>query len=156
MTSPLQPPLEFAWQYFDNAVGAVHFVPGAYVYLHWHGDSMTSPELRSLYIHARNLLQREQLPRILADHRTMPALAEADKQWLLTEWVPETVATTDYSHCAVLRTLNLANRLHTDDVVTVLRKFLTVELFADLASAAAWLVGPARRSAGRAEPHLLA
>lgn len=60
-------------QYFANAVGAVHFVPDAFVYLHWSGHPLSSPELRALYVHTRNLLLRHNLPGILADHRAMPA-----------------------------------------------------------------------------------
>ena len=128
-------------QYFANAVGAVHFVPGAYVYLHWHQVPMTSPELRALYVHARNLLARHGLRRILADHRAMPDVTAADRAWLVTEWLPETVAQTGYSHCAVLRAPNPHTRMHTDKVVEGLRRYVTVELFEELPTAVAWLAG---------------
>ncbi len=132
-------PLDAALQYFANAVGAVHFVPAAYVHLHWHGVPMTSVELRALYAHTRNLLRRNNLRRILADHRAMPIISPDDKEWLLTEWIPETVALTGYSHCAVLRGPDPATRLHTDAVISDLRRHVTVEVFEELREAADWL-----------------
>jgi len=127
-------------QYFSNAAGSVDFVPGAYVYLHWSGEPMTGPEFRALYIHARNLLLRHELHAILADHRAMPAApTDADREWLLTEWLPQTVAQTSYDCCAVLQTLDPAHRLHTDPVVRDLRRYVTAALFDDLEEAAAWL-----------------
>lgn len=131
--------LEATWQYFANAAGAVRFVPNAYVYLQWHGSPMDSPELHALYVHARNLLQRQGLCCILADHRQMPAITEADRQWLLTQWLPETVALTGYSHCAVLRAPSPTGRLHTDHVVECMQQFVKIEIFDDLLTADQWL-----------------
>ncbi len=130
---------EATWHYFANAAGAVDFLPDQYVYLHWHGAPMDSTELRALYVHARNLLHRHQLRCILADHRAMPAVTEADRQWLLNEWLPETVALTGYSHCAVLRAPDPARRMHTDEVVNCLRRHVTVKVFHELLVAANWL-----------------
>ena len=127
--------------YFANAVGVVDYLPAHYIYLHWSGAPMSSLELRALYIHARNLLQRENLCCILADHRAMPAaLTPADQQWLLHTWLPQALAETGYSHCAVLPTLNPTCRLHTPPVVAELQQQLQVNLFQDLDHAATWLL----------------
>jgi len=128
-------------RYFANAAGAVEYVPGAYVYLRWTGVPMSSTEVHALYVHAHNLLARHKLKRILADHRSMPPLAEADKEWLLTKWLPETVRQTGYSRCAVLKTMEPANQLHTDSVVKTLERFVSVKVFDDLPAAAEWLAG---------------
>lgn len=89
--------------YFANAVGVVDYLPGHYAYLHLSGAPLGSLELRALYIHTRNLLQRESLCCLLADHRAMPtAPTLADQQWLLHTWLPQTIVETGYSHCAVL------------------------------------------------------
>ncbi|MGI4863336.1 MAG: hypothetical protein ACRYFZ_05385 [Janthinobacterium lividum] len=127
--------------YFANAVGVVDYLPGHYAYLHWSGAPLGSLELRALYIHTRNLLQRESLCCILADHRAMPtAPTAADQQWLLHTWLPQTIADTGYSHCAVLPAPDPAHRLHTPPVVAELQQqHLVVTLFEDLEYADTWL-----------------
>ena len=128
--------------YFANAVGAVDFVPDAYVYLHWTGQPMSSTELRALYVHTRNLLDRSGIHSILADHRVMPTMTDADRDWVLTTWLPATIEQTGYSHCAVLKALEPAHRLHTDPVMQLLRERLTVQVFERVTNAAAWLGPP--------------
>ncbi|MBF9239845.1 hypothetical protein I2I05_20805 [Hymenobacter sp. BT683] len=126
--------------YFSNAVGSVDFVPHAYVYLHWSGAPLSSGEFRALYVHARNLLQRHELKAILADHQAMPSAPDpADQQWLLTQWLPETVAATSLARYAALPTADPTRRLHTETVLEGLRQRLQVAVFSDLDQAGAWL-----------------
>lgn len=125
--------------YFSNALGAIDFVPDAYVLLRWSGQPLSSLELRALYVHARNALERTGLCCLLVDHRTMPTLPDiADQEWLLTQWLPETVARTRTTHYAALPALDPACRLHTEPVVQDLRRYLSVALFDNPEQAAAW------------------
>ena len=127
--------------YFSNAVGSVLFVPGAFAYLHFSGEAMSSQELRALYVHAANLLTRHALPGILADHRAMPAAFEAaDRYWLLNEWLPNAVPLLPpVVRYAVLPSPSPTRRLHTDEVLRSLTNYLIVNVFEDLESAANWL-----------------
>lgn len=127
--------------YFSNAVGSVLFVPGSFVYLHFTGEPMGSTELRALYVHAANLLARHSLGGILADHRAMPdAFAEDDRDWLLTLWLPQTIGPPPPPvFYAVLPNAHPARRLHTNDVLYNLRRYVTVGVFDDLDQAADWL-----------------
>ena len=126
--------------YFSNAVGSVLYVPGSFVYLHWTGEPLRGAELRALYIHARNLLLRYDLRRILADHRAMPAAFDpADRDWLLTDWFPHTTEQVPHVRYAALPSPDPQRRLHTDEVVAVLRRHAQVELFDDIAPATTWL-----------------
>ena len=127
--------------YFSNAVGSVLFVPGAFVYLHFTGEPMSSIELRALYVHAANLLARHSLSGILADHRAMPAaFADDDREWLLTRWLPQTVSSPPPPvFYAVLPNPHPTRRLHTDEVLQDLRRHVTVGVFDDLERAAEWL-----------------
>jgi NhaA family Na+:H+ antiporter len=126
--------------YFSNAVGSVDFVPNGYVYLHWSGAPLSSLEFRGLYTHARNLLKRHQLHGILADHRAMPdAPTDQDREWLLKQWLPQTVAQTGFVHYAVLPATDPANRLHTGVVMRDLEHYVKVSLFDDLEQAASWI-----------------
>ena len=126
--------------YFSNAVGSVLFVPESFAYLHFSGEPMTSPELRALYVHAANLLERHALPGILADHRAMPAaFAAPDREWLLTEWLPDTAPAPPTLRYAVLPNSSPSRRLHTTDVLQALEKYLVVGVFDDLEAAADWL-----------------
>ncbi|GAB3876239.1 hypothetical protein GCM10028824_33610 [Hymenobacter segetis] len=132
--------LEETKHYFSNAVGSVLYVPGSFVYLHWTGEPLHSAELRALYVHARNLLLRYDLRRILADHRAMPAaFDEVDRDWLLTDWFPHTTEEIPRVRYAALPSPNPQRRLHTDDVVQALRHYAEVALFNDIASATSWL-----------------
>ncbi|WP_460550236.1 hypothetical protein [Hymenobacter daeguensis] len=127
--------------YFSNAVGSVLFVPDAFIYLHFSGEPMTSPELRALYVHAANLLARHGLTGILADHRAMPAAFEPpDREWLLTEWLPGTVPPPPPTiRYAVLPNPSPVRRLHTEDVLRELGHYVSVTVFESLEEAAASL-----------------
>lgn len=132
--------LEDTNHYFSNAVGSVLFVPGSFVYLHWTGEALHSVELRALYVHARNLLLRYDLHRILADHRAMPAAFDpAERDWLLTEWFPHTTEKIPRVRYAALPSPDPQRRLHTDEVMQALRRYADVALFDDIAEATAWL-----------------
>lgn len=129
--------------YFSNAVGSVLYVPNAFVYLHWSGERLESIELRALYAHARNLLERYQIHGILADHRAMPAaFATADREWLLHEWMPHTKEVAEPVRYAVLPHPDPARRLHTEPMLLDLSRYATVRCFTDLEAAAAWLTAP--------------
>ncbi|MDQ2795304.1 MAG: hypothetical protein M3Y12_15030 [Bacteroidota bacterium] len=127
--------------YFSNAVGSVLFVPDSFAYLHFSGEPMSSPELRALYIHAANLLARHALPGILADHRAMPAAFDAaDREWLLSEWLPHTVPPPPPTlRYAVLPSASASRRLHTDEMLHILEDFLIVSVFDNTNQAADWL-----------------
>ena len=115
-------------------------MPRAYVYLHWSGAPLTSGEFRALYVHARNLLERHKLQAIIADHHAMPAAPdEADREWLINEWLPETIASTSLARYAALPTPDPNRRLHTETVLDGLRRHLQVAVFDDLEQASAWL-----------------
>ena len=127
--------------YFSNAVGSVLFVPESFVYLHFSGEPMSSAALRALYVHAANLLARHSLTGILADHRAMPtAFAAADREWLLTEWLPHAVPPPPPTiRYAVLPNSSPIRRLHTDEVLRDLEQYLIVRVCEDLEGAASWL-----------------
>ncbi|MCR5890382.1 hypothetical protein LRS06_21885 [Hymenobacter sp. J193] len=126
--------------YFSNALGSVDYVPEAYVQLRWSGQLLRSLELRALYVHTRNLLEREKLCCLLADHRAMSAAPlAADQHWLLQQWLPDLAGRRHTTHYAVLPALNPACRLHTATVVQDLQRYLSVALFDDPRQAVAWL-----------------
>jgi len=105
--------------YFSNAVGSVDFSPED-GYLHWSGAPMTSPAFRALYVHAHNLLRRYHLCGILADHRAMPTAPDpADREWLVTTWLPAVLEDTAFERYAVVPTLAPEHRLHTPRVRAV-------------------------------------
>ena len=120
-------------------MGSVDYVPDAYVYLHWSGAPLSSAEFRALYVHTRNLMERNGLTGVLADHYAMPdAPDEADRKWLLEHWLPETINTTALARYAVLPTPDPSRRLHTETVLEDLRRHLQVVVFDDLNKASDW------------------
>jgi NhaA family Na+:H+ antiporter len=129
-------------RYFFNAVGSVDYVPDdSYLYLHWSGEPMTGPEFRALYVHAHNLLRRYPLRGFLADHRAMPAApAAADRDWLLTTWLPAVVEDTNLAHYAAVPNPNPAHRLHTPAVAEQLRQLLNAAIFEEVSPAIDWLL----------------
>ncbi|MGI4870324.1 MAG: hypothetical protein ACRYFX_03990 [Janthinobacterium lividum] len=91
-------------------------------------------------MHAYNMLLRYHLRGILADHRAMFAAPDpADYDWLLTTWLPQVVAETEFRRYAVVPALDPAHRLHTSLVRDEVRRSVSTELFAEVAPAIAWL-----------------
>ncbi|MCC2546456.1 hypothetical protein LJY25_08370 [Hymenobacter sp. BT175] len=64
---------------------------------------------------------------------------EADQQWLLEQWLPETITATSLTRYAALPTPDPSRRLHTETVLEGLRRHLQVAVFDDLDQASAWL-----------------
>jgi hypothetical protein len=119
-------------------VGSVLYVPDSLVYLHWTDEPLRGVALRALCVHARNLLLRCELTRMLADRRSRPtAFDPADWDWLLTNWFPHTTEEIPPVRYAALPSPDLLRRLHTYAVVQALRRYAEVALFSD--AAAAWL-----------------
>ena len=127
--------------YFSNAVGSVDFSPeDGYLHLHWSGAPMTSSEFRALYVHAHNLLRRYHLRGLLADHRAMPTAPDpADREWLLTTWLPTVLEDTTFEYYAVVPTLAPEHRLRTPAMAEQLRRLVTTTFFAEIPSATEWL-----------------
>ncbi len=127
--------------YFSNAIGSVDFSPEeGYLHLHWSGAPMTSPEFRALYVHAHNLLRRYRLRDILADHRATPAAPDpADRDWLLTIWLPDVLDDTAFERYAVVPTLAPEHRLHTPAVAEQLRRVVATAFFKEIPPAVDWL-----------------
>lgn len=108
----------------------------------WHHPHGTaeSAALRQLYEKSAELMHLRHLGAVLSDHRGMPALSEADQQWLGEVWVPRTMRETTYAHVAVIDSTNVLNRLATDTVVLAISNLpLTVRYFTEVNEAEAWL-----------------
>ncbi|GAA4392311.1 STAS/SEC14 domain-containing protein [Hymenobacter koreensis] len=125
--------------HFRNAAGFVGAEPGAYVYLAWTGEAMSSADMRALYNEALQALKQLRLTKILSDHRQMPPILPIDQQWLAQDWVPRAIGEASYECCAVVQSQNVFNRLGTAQVIMQLTAPLVIKYFDDLAAAAAWL-----------------
>ncbi|UYZ58099.1 STAS/SEC14 domain-containing protein [Hymenobacter latericus] len=123
----------------QHPVGQVQLMPGEYVHLSWQGVPASSAEVRAIYNEALALLRREGLHKILTDHRLMPRLSAADRDWLTATWAPQAVATAGYRFAAIVQAQDVFNRLATVQIVHELAVPLTVRYFDDEATADAWL-----------------
>lgn len=118
----------------------MRYAPESFVYLHWTGEPLRGVEVRSLYVHTRNLMLRYNFHRILADHRAMSAAFDpTDRDWLLTNWFPHTAAEIPGVRYAALPSPDPQHCLHTDEVVQALRRHAEVAIFDELTLATAWL-----------------
>jgi hypothetical protein len=123
----------------QRAAGQVRLLPGEFVHLSWTGKPAASAEVRELYEEALKLLRAHGLCKILTDHRLMPRLSAADRDWLTRNWALRAVATAGYHFVAIVQAEDVFNRLATKQIVHELAVPLTVQHFDDEAAAAAWL-----------------
>ncbi|WP_303311225.1 hypothetical protein [Hymenobacter sp. BT730] len=67
------------------------------------------------------------------------AFDPVDRDWLLSHWFPHSTEGVPRVRYAALPSPDPQRRLHTDEVVLVLRRYADVALFDDITQATAWL-----------------
>lgn len=88
--------------YFENAAGRVWEEPLNYLRLDYHAAPREEVAFRALLTHLLQALVRRGWGKLLIDQRKMPPYSDAERAWLVDEWLPRAIREGGYRYGAVV------------------------------------------------------
>jgi len=88
--------------YFENAVGRIWEEPLNYLRLDYYAAPREEVAFRALLMHALQALVRRGWGKILIDQRKMAPYSDAERAWMMDEWLPRAIREGGYRYGAVV------------------------------------------------------
>ena len=88
--------------YFENAAGRVWEEPLNYLRLEYRAGPREEIVFRALFTHVLRAMQRRGWGKMLIDQRKMSPLSDAERTWMVDEWLPRAVSEANYRYGAVV------------------------------------------------------
>ncbi|MGI4886607.1 MAG: hypothetical protein ACRYFR_16760 [Janthinobacterium lividum] len=92
--------------YFENAAGRVWEEPLNYLRLDYHAAPREEVAFRALLTHLLQALVRRGWGKLLIDQRKMAPYSDAERAWLVDEWLPRAIREGGYRYGAVVLSEN--------------------------------------------------
>lgn len=127
--------------YFENAAGRVWEEPLDYLRLEYYGGPREETVFRALLAHTLRALTRRAHGKLLIDQRKMAPYSDAERAWLVGEWLPRAVREAHYRYGAVVLAENVFARVSMTRLALAARELgNTYKTFATEAEALDWLL----------------
>lgn len=127
--------------YFENAAARISEHPQAFAVVTWHKGIRKPEDFRAVLNHLDRLFRLRRWSRLLADQRNLAPFTEAERTWVLNEWLPQAVGEGPYRYAAVLPPLDVFARLASKSVTAEAhKKFLAYQFCETEAEAVQWLL----------------
>ena len=97
--------------YFRNVAATISYVAAGYVRLDWQAVPSTANDLKAIYEHVLQAMQRYRSTAIMSVHNQRPAMPPEVQSWLVTDWIPRAVRDASYTRCAVVEAATPMSRL---------------------------------------------
>ncbi|MFD1467638.1 hypothetical protein ACFQ48_05345 [Hymenobacter caeli] len=134
--------------YFENAAGRIWEEPLDYLRLEYAPGPREEIVFRALLTHALRALTRRGRGKLLIDQRKMAPYSDAERAWLVGEWLPRAVREANYRYGAVVLAEDVFARVSMTRLALAARELgNTYKTFSTEAEAAEWLL-----AAGVARP----
>ncbi|WP_139925946.1 hypothetical protein [Hymenobacter sp. DG01] len=126
--------------YFENAAARITESPEGFAVVKWHRGVRRTEDFRAVLNHLDQLFRLRQWSKLLADQRELTPFTEAERTWVVEEWLPRAVGEGPYRYAAVLLPLDVFARLASKSVMSEShKKFLAYQFCETEAEAAQWL-----------------
>ena len=126
--------------YFENSVGRLLEHPEGYVVFEYKPGKRKLTDLQALFVHTRNLLERNQCHRLLADQRLMTPFTKEESVWVAEYWLDGSRQRPGGLYGAILLAQDVFARLSMDQVMHEAKaSTVTYRLFDKFDDAVAWL-----------------
>ncbi|MBX0290835.1 hypothetical protein K3G63_10320 [Hymenobacter sp. HSC-4F20] len=126
--------------YFENAAARICESPEGFAVVKWHKGIRKPEDFRAVLSQLDRLFRLRQWSKLLADQRDLTAFTEAERTWVLEEWLPRAVGEGPYRYAAVLLPLDVFARLASKSVTAEShKKRLTYQFCETEAEAVKWL-----------------
>ncbi len=127
--------------YFENAAGRLLEHPDGYVVFRYYAGKRKFIDLQALFVHTRNLLQRNNWHRLLGDQRLMAPFTPEESAWIVSYWLDGTHQRSGGLYGAVLLANDVFARLSMGQVMHEAKaSALTYRLFDNEVEAVSWLL----------------
>ncbi|UOQ78182.1 hypothetical protein MUN84_06200 [Hymenobacter sp. 5516J-16] len=115
--------------------------PAGFVVVTWYKGTRRLDDFKAVLTHLDQLLRLHRLSKLLADQRELTPFTEAERTWVVTEWLPQAVGNGPYRYAAVLLPLDVFARLASKSVMSESQeKFLAYQFCETEAEATKWLL----------------
>ncbi|TPG65543.1 hypothetical protein [Hymenobacter nivis] len=126
--------------YFENAVGRIWEEPMNYLRLDYYATPRDEMAFRALLTHALQAMVRRGWGKMLIDQRKMVPYSDAERAWLVGEWLPRAIREGSYRYGAVLLAENPFARVSMTRLTMAARELgNTYKTFDTEAEAVSWL-----------------
>ncbi|RPD45226.1 hypothetical protein DNI29_17695 [Hymenobacter sediminis] len=125
--------------YFENPIGRLYEHPDGYAIIAYNPGPRQLATFQAFLQHLENMLRRHGWNKILADHRQLTPFTEEEHVFLHEHWLQTSHASGQQMLTAVLISAEQLAELPAEQQQTAHVGTLTYHLFADVASATAWL-----------------
>ena len=130
--------------YFENLAGRVWEEPLGYLRLEYRAGPREETQFRALLTHVLRALVRQGEGKLLVDQRKMAPYSDAERTWLVSEWLPRAVREARYRYGAVLLAEDVFARVSMTRLALAARDLSnTYKTFETEAAALDWLLGAA-------------
>jgi hypothetical protein len=131
-------------QYFRNPAAEITYWPAGYLRADWHSMATEPTELRAIYEHVLQAMQRYQVTALLFVHRQPEAIPPPVQEWLVANWIPRAIKQGNYQRCAIVEDSSAEAKQVTQAIGRQLDGTLTYAFFADVEMAITWLLHSAK------------
>lgn len=133
-------------QYFRNPAAEITYWPAGYLRTDWRSMAAEPTELRAIYEHVLQAMQRYEVKVLLFVHQQPETIPPAVKDWLVANWIPRAIRQGKYQRCAIVESSNAEARQATQAIGRQIAGTLDYALFADVETAIAWLLAAAKET----------
>ncbi len=128
--------------YFENAAGRVWEEPLNYLRLDYYPNPREEVAFRALLTHVLQAMVRRGWGKMLIDQRKMLPYSDAERAWLLGEWLPRAIRDGGYRYGAVVLAENAFARVSMTRLALATRELgNTYKTFENEAEGIEWLLG---------------
>lgn len=101
-------------------------------------------ELRAIYEHVLQAMQRYQVTALLFVHQQPEAIPSSVREWLVANWIPRAIQQGKYQRCAIVESSSAEAIQVTQAIGRQIDGTLAYAFFADVEAATTWLLHSAK------------
>jgi hypothetical protein len=125
--------------YFRNPAAEISYAETGYIRTDWHLLNASVNEVRGIYEHVLQAMQRYHATSLLCVYAHRPTMHKEVEAWLLQNWIPRAVHEAGYHRCAVVEPHATTKQATTLAKSLGAGESLEYELFDSVEEAESWL-----------------
>jgi len=131
-------------QYFRNPAAEITYWPAGYLRADWRSMAAEPAELRAIYEHVLQAMQRYEVTALLFVHQQPETIPPSVQEWLVANWIPRAIQQGKYQRCAIVENSSAEARQATQAIGRQVDGTLAYAFFADVEAAITWLLPSAK------------
>ena len=112
----------------------------------WRSMATEPAELRAIYEHVLQAMQRYQVTALLFVHQQPEAIPPAVQEWLVANWIPRAIEQENCQRCAIVEGSSAEARQTAQAIGRQIDGRLSYAFFANVEAAITWLLHSAKEA----------